>query len=365
MGFKDFEPVLKIIRSDPEYDELFRKSFGKSADQVSMNEVKQALATFERTLVGGDSPFDRYFYGGDPKAMKPAAIRGLKVFVEQGRCVSCHVIEQTQALFTDNRFHMIGVAAQDMPKDLDELSAAEIRSGGIHEGSNQPPVCQKVTQAFTVMSKCNVGTGMKINRRGFLKASGAALVAGALPMSLVEVAFGAKDPAQDFTFAYISDAHIQQIKGREFVRNWDMGLIRAIREANLLQPRPDFFFFGGDLAQLGKKEEIDHGLEIMSALRGDVKYVIGEHDYYLDLGKYWIEKVSPLHYSFYHKGVHFVALDSILTYDDWTHNRWKTPMERMLATARLDNPAVHLFWSGKSSANGSRKILKRSTGKHR
>jgi len=41
----------------------------------------------------------------------------------------------------------------------------------------------------------------------------AAVVAGALPMSLVRVAFGSKNPAQDFTFGYISDAHIQQIEG--------------------------------------------------------------------------------------------------------------------------------------------------------
>ena len=108
---------------------------------------------------------------------------------------------------------------------------------------------------------------MIMNRRSFLKTTGAALMASAMPLSLVEVAFGAKDKAQDFTFGYISDAHIQQIKGNKFVRNWDMGLIHAVREANLLHPRPDFFFFGGDLAQLGKKEELDHGLEIMSDLR--------------------------------------------------------------------------------------------------
>lgn len=60
---------------------------------------------------------------------------------------------------------------------------------------------------------------MNITRRVFLKTAGAALMASALPMSLVEVAFGAKDPAQDFTFGYISDAHIQHIEGKKFVRN--------------------------------------------------------------------------------------------------------------------------------------------------
>ncbi len=43
-------------------------------------------------------------------------------------------------------------------------------------------------------------------------------------------------PRQDFTFAYISDAHIQHISGTKFVRNWDRGLIRAVAETNLLDP---------------------------------------------------------------------------------------------------------------------------------
>ena len=64
-------------------------------------------------------------------------------------------------------------------------------------------------------------------------------------------------------------------------------LIRAVAETNLLEPKPDFVFFGGDLAQLGTKAELDHGAEIMSALRYETHYVMGEHDYYLDLGEYW------------------------------------------------------------------------------
>ena len=187
---------------------------------------------------------------------------------------------------------------------------------------------------------------MNLSRRMFLKTTGAAMMASAFPVSLVKVAFGAANPAPDFTFAYISDAHIQYIEGNKFVRNWDMGLIRTIREANLLTPRPDFFMFGGDLGQLGMKEELDHGLEIMSRLRGKVYYVIGEHDYYLDLGEYWEDNINTLWYSFDHKGVHFIVLNSILTYDSWTHKNWESPMARMLAMARLDNPGGSPFMVG-------------------
>ena len=185
----------------------------------------------------------------------------------------------------------------------------------------------------------------KIDRRNFLKKSGAALAASTLPLSLVEVAFGKNSP-ENFTFAYISDSHITHIKGKEFVRNWDRGLLRAVAETNLVDPRPDFVFYGGDIAQLGKQEEIDHGLEILSGLRGKTYHVMGEHDYYLDLGEYWRKQLGPDHYSFDHKGVHFVVLNSILTFDDWMYDKWSSGKERMGQMARLDNPQGSPFMVG-------------------
>jgi len=189
---------------------------------------------------------------------------------------------------------------------------------------------------------------MKIDRRGFLKRSGAAAAASVLPVSLVKLAFGQEQSAgqQDFTFAYISDSHIQQIRGAQFVRNWDQGLKRAVAEANLLEPAPDFVVFGGDLAQMGTKAELDHGAEFLSALRYPLHCVMGEHDYYLDLGEYWSELFGDQWYSFDHKGVHFVVLNSVLTYDEWTFERWESPERRMQEMAGLDNPNGSPFMVG-------------------
>ncbi len=183
-----------------------------------------------------------------------------------------------------------------------------------------------------------------LTRRTFVKSAGTLAAAGAMPMSLIELAFA--DPANNFTFAYISDAHIQQIQGTRFVRNWDRGLLRAVAETNLLEPKPDFVVFGGDLAQLGNQAELDHGAEIMSALRFKTHYVMGEHDYYLDLGEYWSKLFGAHYHSFDHKGVHFVVLNSVLTYDEWTFNRWPSAQERMLEMAGLDNPNGSPFMVG-------------------
>jgi len=182
------------------------------------------------------------------------------------------------------------------------------------------------------------------SRRNFIKNTGALALGATLPLSLVELAFA--DSSQNFSFAYISDAHIQQIKGSRFVHNWDRGLIRAVAETNLLTPKPDFVMFGGDLAQLGSKPELDHGAEIMSALSHKVHYVMGEHDYYLDLGEYWEKLFGPQFYSFEHKGVHFIVLNSIRTYDEWTFHRWPSNEQRMLEMAGLDNPNSSPFMVG-------------------
>jgi hypothetical protein len=85
--------------------------------------------------------------------------------------------------------------------------------------------------------------------------------------------------------------------------------------------------------------------------------VMGEHDYYLDLGEYWSELFGPHYYSWDHKGVHFVTLNSILTYHEWTHERWPTPEQRMLEMAGLDNPNGSPFMVGEEQREWLRKDL--------
>jgi cytochrome c peroxidase len=128
MGLRNHEPILKIVRSDPAYVKAFEQVFGKKGREITMKEVQQAIAAFERTKVAGNSPFDRYFYGGDQKALTDAQKRGFDLYVNKGRCVSCHVIEQTQALFTDNRFHNVGVGINDIQADVPALAGAFLQA---------------------------------------------------------------------------------------------------------------------------------------------------------------------------------------------------------------------------------------------
>ena len=197
----------------------------------------------------------------------------------------------------------------------------------------------------------------RLSRRDFLKSAGALAAASSLPVSMVELAFA--DGRKNFTFAYISDAHIQEITGGKFVRNWDRGLIRAVAETNLLDPKPDFVVFGGDLAQLGKKSELDHGAEMLAKLDYKTYCVLGEHDYYLDLGKYWSKLYGDQYYSWDHKDVHFITLNSIITFDEWTHDRWPSDEQRMLEMAGLDNPNGSPFMVGKEQREWLRNDLEK------
>ncbi len=112
--------VVKRIQADAKYPELFKKAWG--TDQVDIDMVAKSIASFERTVIAGDSPFDRFYYGHDKKALSAAAQRGLKLFTDpkKGNCEVCHTIGKTSALLTDNKFHNLGVGA-DLSGKLNDV----------------------------------------------------------------------------------------------------------------------------------------------------------------------------------------------------------------------------------------------------
>ena len=123
-GLASYEPILEIARTDSYYLNAFQSVFGVTGKQITIDHVAKAIASFERTLVSGNSPFDRYYFKGQGNALTEAQVRGFQLFIGQGRCVSCHTIEQNQALFTDNRFHNIGIGINQIQQDIPRLTKA-------------------------------------------------------------------------------------------------------------------------------------------------------------------------------------------------------------------------------------------------
>ena len=114
------EGVVKRLQADPKYPGLFKMAWG--TDQITIDMVVKSIASFERTVIAGDSPFDRFYYGHDSKALPSAAQRGLIIFIsaKKGNCAVCHTIGNDYALFTDNKFHNLGVGA-DTRGNLNDL----------------------------------------------------------------------------------------------------------------------------------------------------------------------------------------------------------------------------------------------------
>jgi cytochrome c peroxidase len=107
MGNRAVGVVLDKLRGLPDYQGLFEEAFdGRGADMMTTG---VALATYLRTLVSGNSPFDRWRFGGEEGAMTPAAIRGFRLFTGRAGCASCHVVDEDHALFTDNALHDTGI----------------------------------------------------------------------------------------------------------------------------------------------------------------------------------------------------------------------------------------------------------------
>ena len=88
-----------------------RPSRRSSAASPTIDDVVAAIATFERTVVTGNSPFDR-FIAGDKAAMSESAQRGWALWNGKARCNTCHPFGNATPNFSDNKFHNIGVAAK-------------------------------------------------------------------------------------------------------------------------------------------------------------------------------------------------------------------------------------------------------------
>jgi cytochrome c peroxidase len=116
MGNGSYDEVVNRLRAIPEYRAEFRSVFGSEA---RIEFVGLALAAYERTLVSGDAPLDR-FVAGDQNAIGEAAKRGFALFRGRARCSRCHTFSDALPFFTDFNYHNTGVAANH--PNFDKLS---------------------------------------------------------------------------------------------------------------------------------------------------------------------------------------------------------------------------------------------------
>ena len=99
--------VIRKIRRLRDYDGRFELAFdGRGPDILT---IGQALASYQRTLLAADSPFDRWYFGGRADAVDGSVKRGFALFSGKGRCIVCHRVRDDHALFIDHEFHNTGL----------------------------------------------------------------------------------------------------------------------------------------------------------------------------------------------------------------------------------------------------------------
>jgi len=137
MGMPDIEQALQRLREDPIYAGEFRAAFPPDGD-VSAENVSAAIASFERTILSGNSPYDR-FMAGDKKALSESARRGLKIFNDEnkGNCQTCHV----GANFSDENYNNIGIGMTSGEADMGRYAISKLEG---HQGAFKTPTLRDV-----------------------------------------------------------------------------------------------------------------------------------------------------------------------------------------------------------------------------
>jgi cytochrome c peroxidase len=124
----------------PGYRKQFKRVFGT---KVTAEAMAQAIASFERTVVSGDAPFDR-FKAGDKNALNASAQRGMDLFFNKAKCSACH----KGGSFSDFAFHNLGVGINNPNPDLGRFAVTKQEGD---RGSFKTPTLREIHRTAPYM----------------------------------------------------------------------------------------------------------------------------------------------------------------------------------------------------------------------
>jgi len=132
---------VERLKTVPGYVQRFEKVFG--TPDFNIDHVAMAIATFERTVLSGNSPFDK-FKAGDKKAMTESQVRGMSVFFEKAQCDRCHIGFN----FTDGSYENIGIG---MDKPNPDLGRYLVTKNEEHKGAFKTPTLREIEHTAPYM----------------------------------------------------------------------------------------------------------------------------------------------------------------------------------------------------------------------
>jgi cytochrome c peroxidase len=119
-GFANYDVMRAKMMKIAGYRKLFKQAFGE--DNITIDNVGKAIASFQRTILSGNSPADRFDQGQEEGAISAEAQHGLILFREKARCTKCH----SGFNFTDEKFHNLGLGWDDNKVDLGRYMVTKI-----------------------------------------------------------------------------------------------------------------------------------------------------------------------------------------------------------------------------------------------
>jgi cytochrome c peroxidase len=134
------EEVVAKLNKVEGYQQQFQKVFNS---EVTAGGIAKAIAAFERTVLSGDAPYDR-FKAGDKTALSEAAQRGMKVFFNKAHCSACH----SGPSFSDAAFHNIGVGMESKEPDLGRFVVTKVEGD---KGSFKTPTLREIGRTAPYM----------------------------------------------------------------------------------------------------------------------------------------------------------------------------------------------------------------------
>jgi len=140
MGMPSHKAEVDKLNQIEGYKKLFQKVFGT---EVTIDGVAMAIASFERTVLSGNSPFDRYM-AGDKKALSESAVSGLGIFRGKARCAVCH----SGFNFTDEKYHNLGI---DWDKASVDLGRFTVTKNTKDIGAFKTPTLRDITKTAPYM----------------------------------------------------------------------------------------------------------------------------------------------------------------------------------------------------------------------
>ena len=157
LNLRSYDVLMDHIRSRPDYVEVFRSEMGIEAEEIRREHFAQAMSAFERTLISGNSPFDRYYYGDEKTALNAAARRGLELFTGKAACANCHLIGDDHAMFADSKFHTLGIGWVADKKAYADLGVGTV-SNQDYVGRFFTPSLRNVAETHPYMHDGSIAT---------------------------------------------------------------------------------------------------------------------------------------------------------------------------------------------------------------